>query len=96
MEHVGRHLEKMATNANMPSMTGAVMTASPLANGVAPVNEVIEQESDEFMIVWAERERIIERRGNGTWRLCDGSGAGADEGEGDAEGEEERLSRPVM
>jgi hypothetical protein len=48
--------------------------------------ERIEQESDEFMIEWAVRERIIEERVGGGFRLCGDGGLGD---EADAEGEGE-------
>jgi ankyrin repeat protein len=51
-------------------------------------SEVIEQESDEFMIEWALRERIIERRPSGRYRLYNDAGR-ADNEDGDADGEDE-------
>lgn len=61
--------------------------ASAAPNG-AGVNEVVEQESDEFMISWALTERIIERRPSGGYRLHNDSGASNEE-DGDADGEDE-------
>jgi hypothetical protein len=61
--------------------------ASATTNGAA-VNEIVEQESDEFMIEWALRERIIERRTSGGYRLHNDSGP-ADDEDGDADGEDE-------
>jgi hypothetical protein len=61
--------------------------ASATPNGTG-LNEVVEQESDEFMISWALTERIIERRPSGGYRLHNDSGATNDE-DGDADGEDE-------
>jgi len=51
-------------------------------------NEVVDQESDEFIIEWALRERIIERRVPGGYRLYSVA-SGPDDEDGDADGEEE-------
>lgn len=61
--------------------------ASATSNGAA-VNEMVEQESDEFMIEWALRERIIERKTSGGYRLHNDVGPANDE-DGDADGEDE-------
>ena len=53
----------------------------------AASKDVIDQESDEFMIEWALAERIIERKSSGGYRLCNDAGDDADEE--DAEGEDE-------
>jgi hypothetical protein len=58
-----------------------------IGNGAAS-NEVIEQESDEFMIEWALTERIIERRPSGGYKLYN-EASGADDEDGDADGEDE-------
>jgi predicted DNA-binding protein len=60
---------------------------SATSNG-ATVNEIVEQESDEFMIEWALRERIIERRTSGGYRLHSDAGLANDE-DGDADCEDE-------
>ena len=61
--------------------------ASATSNGPA-VNEIVEQESDEFMIEWALTERIIERKTSGGYRLHSEAGPANDE-DGDADGEDE-------
>jgi hypothetical protein len=61
--------------------------ASATANG-ATVNEIVEQESDEFMIAWALTERIIERRPSGGYKFHNHYG-GANDEDGDADGEDE-------
>jgi hypothetical protein len=78
MEHVGRHLEKTS-----PAAVGA-----EAANASAVNKDIIDQESDEFMIEWALAERIIERKASGGYKFCNDSGGQTDE-EKDAEGEDE-------
>jgi hypothetical protein len=78
MEHVGRHLEKTSAAAG----AGAGGSSVPAAN-----KDVIDQESDEFMIEWALAERIIERKPSGGYRFCNDASDDADEE--DAEGEDE-------
>jgi hypothetical protein len=59
--------------------------ASTTRNGPA-VSEIVEQESDEFMIEWALRERIIERETSGGYKLTneDSDTDVEDEGQGPA------------
>lgn len=74
MEHVGKHLEK---------------TASGGSAGGQHAKLVVEHERDELLVAWALRERIVERRPGGEYRLCGGwkeNGGGEDV---DAEGEDE-------
>ncbi len=52
------------------------------------MNEIVEQESDEFMLAWALTERIIERRPSGGYKLHNDTGATNDE-DSDAECEDE-------
>ena len=61
--------------------------ASATSNGPA-VNEIVEQESDEFTIEWALRERIIERKTSSGYRLHKDAGPENDE-DGDADCEDE-------
>ncbi|PQE04775.1 C2H2 finger domain-containing protein [Rutstroemia sp. NJR-2017a BBW] len=56
MEHVGKHLEKLA----------AVEEEEERRRGV------VRQEGDELFIEWAEGEGIVERVGGRGWRLCGG------------------------
>jgi predicted DNA-binding protein len=56
--------------------------------GGATVNEIVEQESDEFMIAWALAEKIIERTSSGGYKIH--TDAGAITGDDcDADGEDE-------
>ena len=65
-------------------MLSSSSTPSP-SHGNAE-RDVVEQESDEFMIEWALREKIIERKSAGGYRLCvDSGGEAAEEEDADAD-----------
>ena len=59
--------------------------ASATSNGPT-VNDIVEQESDEFIIEWALREKIIERKTSGGYRLYSNAGPTNDE-DADADAE---------
>ena len=81
MEHVARHLEK--TSRTLPSSS---LPSLPSGN---EERDVVEQESDEYMIEWCLKEKIIERKNTGGYKLCLDSGSDAAEENDDASEEEE-------
>lgn len=67
---------------------GRHLEKASAATNAAAMNEIVEQESDEFMLAWALTERIIERRPSGGYKLHNDTGATNDE-DSDAECEDE-------